>query len=880
MAGEKTSINAEHAPPQLGRRPLPPHPQPDKGAILEALAVMFEPGDVIELRALHKGKKVPAAGYFDGEHWTELADAASRLNRARAAVYVSLNRINPQLLGRYCNRIQTYASATTADHDVTRRRWLLVDFDPKRPKDTSATNQQLEAARANAQACLEWLRSQGWPDPLHAESGNGMHLLYPLDLPNDDESRSLIKGALEGLAARFDDAAVSIDQTVFNAARIVKLYGTVANKGDHAPHTPWRLSSIESAPPRGAAIVTAGQLRALARAAINGHAPSPYPGAQGASPAEHGHDTFDLDEFLDRLGITYTRDTHNGRERFKLATCPFNPEHVNNEAAIFRGPDGMLGFKCQHNSCADKHWRDVRALVEGPRSRHSHTSPAEVRSESHDEIVAPALPFEVPSLPVCDVRDGTKDTRPLTELGNAQRLLDAHGANLRYVAGLNAWLVWDGAAWRWDNDGAQVCALAAGLPAAIYHEGAGFIGTADFIDAAGQFAKWARKSGTRYTAEAAVKLLSTFLQMRLPLEAIDANPYLVGFDHARQVIDLRTGTTRAATRDDYLTQSLGVKTVGDAGRAERWVKFLTEVFDGNEELIGWLKRFAGYTLTGSTQEHAFLFCHGKGNNGKGVLMELLRHIVGDYAKTIPAETLTDTKRHAGAATPDLADLIGARLGLCAETQENAALAEALIKSLVAGDSMAVRKLHCSPVQFIPQLKLWMSGNHKPVIRGTDYGMWRRVRLIPFNRVFEPAERDPRLLEKLKRETPHIVAWMVDGCVEWQEHGLGETPDVVSAATHAYRTDQDVMGMWLAECTQASDYETTSAELYASYKAWCFRTGAKPASQIVMGRRLGERGYAHRESNGRTKWEGLSLKEPRALSAYDGDAYERAKWGDS
>ena len=876
----KASSTARGAPQLNGCAQNVPRPQPDKAAILEALAAMFEHDDVIELRAFRKGKKRTHAGYFDGEHWSDLADAAVRLSRANAAVYVTLNRVDPQLLGRYCNRIEEFASTTTSDHDVTRRRWLLLDFDPVRPKDTSATDEQLEAARAKSQACLESLHSQGWPEPLRAESGNGIHLLYRLDLPNDEASCDLVKGALAGLAARFDDDAVKVDQSVFNAARIVKLYGTVANKGDHAPHTPWRLSGIESAPPHDGEIVIAEQLRALHKQAINGHAAGWHASAQGELATTHSARAFDLDAFLDRHGIAYARDAHDGRERYRLAACPFNPEHVNGEAAIFRSPDGTLGFKCQHNSCAGKGWRDVRALIEGPCARYGHTSPAMVRPDSRNAIVAPAMPFEVPSLPVCDVRDGTKDTRPLTELGNAQRLFDGHGVNLRYVPGLNAWLVWDGAAWRWDFDSALACALAARLPHAIYHEGSGFIGTADFLDVAGHIAKWARKSASRYTAEAAVKLLSTFPQMRVQLEAIDADPYLVGLDGARQVIDLRTGTMRAATRDDFVTKSLGVNRVGDADRACRWLKFLNEVFAGDGKLIGWFKRFAGYALTGSTQEHAFLFCHGVGNNGKGVLMLLLKHIMGAYAKAIPAETLTDTKRHAGAATPDLADLIGARLGLCAETPMHMPLAEALVKGLVAGDTMAVRRLHCSPVQFVPQIKLCMSGNHKPAISGTDYGMWRRVRLIPFNRVFVPAERDPQLLDTLKGEAAHIVAWMVEGCVEWQQHGLGDTPDVVSAATQAYRTDQDVMGMWLDECTVASNSETTSGELYASYKAWCLNKGERLPSQSVMGRRLSERGYSHRASNGLHLWQGLSLREP----IHDGPAsfaaeYLRAKYGE-
>ncbi len=360
----KASNTAHGTQAQPNGRPQRSHPQPDKGAILEALAVMFDPADVIELRAFHKGKKRTDAGYFDGEHWAVLADAAVRLNRSGAAVYVTLNRIDRQLLGRYCNRIKEFASTTTSDHDVTRRRWILLDFDPVRPKDTSATDEQLEAARTTSQACLDYLRSQGWPQPMQAESGNGMHLLYRLDLPNDEGSRDLVKGALAGLAARFDDAAVSIDQTVFNAARIVKLYGTVANKGDHAPLTPWRLAHIEATPPCGE-LVAAGQLRALCLTTQHNDRPARVNGAGHFVSRERG--PFDMADFLSRHGIEYTQDAHDGSERYRLAQCPFNPDHVNGQAALFVSADGVPGFKCQHNSCADKHWRDVRDLFDGPK---------------------------------------------------------------------------------------------------------------------------------------------------------------------------------------------------------------------------------------------------------------------------------------------------------------------------------------------------------------------------------------------------------------------------------------------------------------------------------------------------------------------------------
>lgn len=334
-------------------------PNPDKAVMMAALAALFDPSDVIELRAFARGRKRTDAGYFDGEHREALADAAARLNAEGAAVYVTLNRIDPQLLGRYCNRIQPWASDTATDANVTRRRWLLIDLDPTRPKNTAATEAQVQAARDAAERCYRMLKAEGWPEPLAGESGNGWHLLYPLDLPNDPESAALVKGALAGLAARLDGDGVKVDQSVFNAGRITKLYGTVATKGDHTPGAPWRLSALVSTPTRGEP-VTPDQLRAL-------H-PAPAAVATPSAPtAPAAMQSFDLVGFLSRLGIGYTQGPHEGRERYRLDHCPFNEAHGKGEAAIFRDSAGILGFKCQHDSCSDKHWQDVRALIDGPR---------------------------------------------------------------------------------------------------------------------------------------------------------------------------------------------------------------------------------------------------------------------------------------------------------------------------------------------------------------------------------------------------------------------------------------------------------------------------------------------------------------------------------
>lgn len=465
--------------------------------------------------------------------------------------------------------------------------------------------------------------------------------------------------------------------------------------------------------------------------------------------------------------------------------------------------------------------------------------------------------FMVPASPVRDVRDGTENTRPLTQVGNAQRMLDRMGEQLKYIYDAKKWLVWDGLTWQWDSDGATVRTLAANLPVAIYNEGNLHLSEAE------RFANWARQSQTDKIIKASVSILQDRPEIRLPVASIDADHMAVGIANARQVVDLRTGQARPAAPCDYVTKSLNVAEVGCAEKAVRWKTFLEQVFQGDLEMIDWIQRFCGYLLTGSTQEQFFLFCYGHGANGKSVFIETLKYIMGDYSRAIASETLAATKRQAGAATPDLVPLVGARLAMCTETEDNTSMAESLVKSLVSGDSMAVRDNYRSSIEFTPLLKLVMVGNHQPRINGTDQGIWRRVRLVPFNKTFAPEERDPQLLTKLKEEAPHILAWMLDGCMEWQRRGLQDRPKAIQEATEAYREDQDVLGSWLSECTEESGNETAFADLYANYKAWSIDNGLKAASAKVLSRRLKERGLNSRQSNGKTLYP-LALTDQRRL----------------
>ena len=214
--------------------------------IARSVAALFEPSAVAEIRAFKD--RVTASGYFD-DHET-LVEEATRLDARGFAVYTTLNPVEPALLARAHNRIQVHPKATTTDADILYRRWLPLDFDPVRPTDVSSTDKEKRAALLRAREVQDHLKERGWPEPLVGNSGNGAHLLYRLDLPNDRESLELVRGVLEALAFRFSDGLVEVDKSVCNAARIWKLYGTTARKGDSTEERPHRVSKLLKGPER------------------------------------------------------------------------------------------------------------------------------------------------------------------------------------------------------------------------------------------------------------------------------------------------------------------------------------------------------------------------------------------------------------------------------------------------------------------------------------------------------------------------------------------------------------------------------------------------------------------------------------------------------
>lgn len=326
----------------------------DFAEIKRAIRVLFEPGQVVELRVPNT-KKGTVSGYF--QDMEKLASAAAQLSGRVPGVYVTLNPVDPSLLARAKDRVQLYAKHTTSDRDVLRRRWLPLDFDPVRPSGISATDEEHQKALDRARRVREWLREMGWPDGILASSGNGAHLLYRIDLPNDDGATSLVRRVVETVAALHSGDGVDVDQKVHNAARIWRLYGTLSRKGDPLPDRPHRLARILEIPD----VLVSVPVELLRRVADLLPRRPPH----GGPPQVRGD--FDVRRWLEEHGqeVVLEREWQGGR-LYALARCPWKPEeHANRTCAfVIRWPDGRVAAKCHHNSCAGKGWRDLRDLLE------------------------------------------------------------------------------------------------------------------------------------------------------------------------------------------------------------------------------------------------------------------------------------------------------------------------------------------------------------------------------------------------------------------------------------------------------------------------------------------------------------------------------------
>ncbi|EMN5285265.1 MULTISPECIES: phage/plasmid primase, P4 family [Gammaproteobacteria] len=482
--------------------------------------------------------------------------------------------------------------------------------------------------------------------------------------------------------------------------------------------------------------------------------------------------------------------------------------------------------------------------------------PPEEAAEGWDAADAIAEGFDVATFlthgPRLQMHDVADDIDPVvssdesvwgTEDALALSFTRRYHRDWRYVAAWGRWLVWDGQRWRTEETLA-----ATDLIRSVCRQTAV---RADNPKVAAKLASASTVGGVERLARADRRHAAT-------TDEWDADPWLLNTPGG--VVDLKTGRMRPHERADRMTK---ITTATPSGDCPTWKQFIDEVTGGDKELQAYLQRMVGYALTGSTQEHALFFLYGTGANGKSVFVNTLATILGDYATNAPMDTFMETRtdRH----PTDMAGLRGARFVAAIETEQGKRWAESKLKNLTGGDKIAARFMRQDFFEFFPQFKLFVAGNHKPAIRNIDEAMKRRLHLIPFTITVPPERRDKNLQHKLLAERDGILAWAVQGCLNWQRHGRLDPPQRVVDATEEYFEAEDALGRWLDErCVRTANAKSLTAELFSDWKVWAEAAGEFTGSQKRFADLLLNRGLDKwRNGMGLRGFQGIGLKYPPA-----------------
>jgi putative DNA primase/helicase len=502
--------------------------------------------------------------------------------------------------------------------------------------------------------------------------------------------------------------------------------------------------------------------------------------------------------------------------------------------------------------------RNVKLTSIGGSLRRRGMTEPDIRTEllkvNSDRCMPPMADREVDGIAKSVARYSVPENcirKTLNDAGNAHRLVSRHGTNIRFIRASGKWLLWRNEKWEVDQTG-QIIEIAKETAISIYDEA-----NTKNMEREMQFAldKHAGQSLNRNRLRNMVDLASSDPDVAVLQGGLDHDDMLLGVQNG--VVDLRTGEFRPTVREDLITIRSGAS-YDESARCPLFEAFLRRVMGGDEEMALFMQRLVGYSLTGRTNEHSFAFLYGVGSNGKSTFLDVLMRLLGDYAAQAQPETFM-ARRSGGSATGDLARLVGKRVVVSNEVREGGCLEENLVKQLVGGDVVTARHLYGSDFEFHPKLKLFIAGNHQPVIKGDDMGIWRRVMLIPFTQTIPEPERDKQLGFKLVAELSGILNWAITGCLAWQREEL-KPPAAIVKATKRYREEMDLFQHWIdEECCPETGVVVSSKSLYDNYRKWCEEGAIKPLANPTWCRKMESRGFARMHKKTGNVFVGLDFK---------------------
>lgn len=444
-----------------------------------------------------------------------------------------------------------------------------------------------------------------------------------------------------------------------------------------------------------------------------------------------------------------------------------------------------------------------------------------------------------------------------TDITNCDYFLKAYGDTIRYCSKWDKFLLWNGTCWEIDGED-----MVSTMYRDFIHQLYRVLRVINDVNLQYAFEKHLMKSENFRRIIAVLGIMKMTESIRIKSDEMDLDNYL--FNTEKLTIKLKTGECQTPDKEDRITKKS--KFIYDKNaKCPTWEMFLMQIFNNDLDLIHFVQKAVGYSLSGDTSEQCLFILWGNGANGKSTFLNVLQHLFGDYASTARTETFM---KKTSEQSNDLARLKGARIVTTSEAEQGKPLSESLIKQITGGDKLSARFLYGEFFDFIPTFKIFMATNHKPKIKGGDNGIWRRIKMIPFTVTIPPEKRDKHLTEKLIAENSGILNWILEGYAMWEKEGLLNEPKAVSEAISEYRDDMDSVQTFITECLYIDASQKSRLDnkvLYSAYIKWCTQNNEHVMSHKWLSMQLQEKGYTRRISNGTRFWLGLDVRPEWDLS---------------
>jgi len=811
--------------------------------------LFFHPGEVAEIRGLglpHESRGVPWDGYPRAGvvfGYTDNAEKFEALSmdldgKSAEGVYFTFNPVDAALLARASNRLVAPEGkrAPTSDKHVALIRWFYVDVDPVRHSGISASDEERRLALQQASAVVGFLEKDlGFSSAVRAMSGNGYHLLFRIpDAEPTDElcgKTGIMARALQALAEKFDTDAAKVDQGVHNPARMAKVYGTTARKGDATPDRPHRKAVLIHTSPgpllSDVGVTPMAKLRALADLAPR---PEPRPTPEHNPTRREGGNlgTVKVGEYLANYGVEVhsVRPGKKGGTVYALKQCVFDPDHRDGDAAIIEDPVNSphLAYQCFHNSCSGRTWKEARAVISGDESiarfcdgyDPGKYAPAKRDRKAgadappgEDEDTPPPATFDLYIKPYCEILTGSG--LPAPELVDPLAFFQIRGKKGRKGAFMESRMA--------DYVAAYLAPLA--FTQGIFYR---------YLDGYWQemeskIVDWLVQAVLKDEARASYcdatrNLLSNKL-FRPEKAWEDRPPMHVCLENG--MLDLFKMELVPHDPKYNARAQLPIR-FDESAKAPKWQKFLKEVFPDTPDRADSLQEFLGYCLMPTCAMEKCLFMFGTGGNGKSIVLNVLEDILGQRnISSIPLEELANPF-----AVPNLRNKL---VNLAAEVEVRRPASTELFKQAISGDLLGGELKYASRIEFRTTVKFIFSANNVPTIADKSRGFTRKIMVIHFARKFLESEMDRSLLGKLLEEKEGIFLWMLAGVVRLQTQEQFTIGESVARDTDAFMSQIDPLLVFLAEeCIKESSAVTPKELCFARYVAWCNASGHRPVGK--------------------------------------------------